>query len=490
MKCVIEIRDEVNCRLTGLDPAIRNQLVKKFKIEIPGARYMPAVRLGRWDGTKSFFNAGGVTYINLLPEILPIVDQEGYDIEILDERTYTRDFLFDLVSKDSYVNHKWPQGHTNAGDGIELREHQVSLINQLLSSTQSIYLAATGSGKTLVTASLSERCQKYGRTLVVVPNKSLVVQTERDYQLLGLDVGVWFGDRKDRNKQHTICTWQSLHILHKQTKNQEGDLTIQEFLDSVVAVIVDECHQAKSAVLSELLTGPLSHIPIRWGLTGTIPDVALDKIGLLISIGEVSGSLPAHELQEKGVLSECHVNMLQLQDWGEYTSYQAELKYLLEDADRLRKISELIRGITATGNTLVLLDRVNAGTKLQQLIPQSVFLSGKDSVADRKTFYEEMENTNNQCLLATYGIASTGINIVKIHNVVLIEPGKSFVRTIQSIGRGLRKGFDKDFVNIWDISSTLRYSKRHLTRRKKFYKDSKYPFSLEQVSWSNPKSQR
>jgi hypothetical protein len=63
-----------------------------------------------------------------------------------------------------------------------------------------------------------------------------------------------------------------------------------------------------------------------------------------------------------------------------------------------------------------------------------------------------------------------------------VEPGKSFVRVIQSIGRGIRKAEDKDFVQIWDVTGGTKYAKRHLTERKKFYKDAHYPFNINKVT--------
>ena len=68
-----------------------------------------------------------------------------------------------------------------------------------------------------------------GRTLVIVPNKGLVTQTEDDYKIVGLDVGVYFGDRKELNKTHTICTWQSLNVLDKKTKDGEAKVTLSNF---------------------------------------------------------------------------------------------------------------------------------------------------------------------------------------------------------------------------------------------------------------------
>ena len=86
--------------------------------------------------------------------------------------------------------------------------------------------------------------------------------------------------------------------------------------------------------------------------------------------------------------------------------------------------------------------------------------------------------------MATYGVAAVGINIPRFFNLVLLEPGKSFVRVIQSIGRGIRRAEDKDFVQIWDITSTCKFAKRHLTQRKKFYKEAHYPYTQEKTNWN------
>mgnify|MGYP003975806969 CR=1 FL=1 len=94
-----------------------------------------------------------------------------------------------------------------------------------------------------------------------------------------------------------------------------------------------------------------------------------------------------------------------------------------------------------------------------------------------------MNSTDNKIIVATYGVAAVGINIPRIFNLMLLESGKSFVRVIQSIGRGVRKAKDKDFVQIWDITSSCKFAKRHLTKRKKFYKDAEYPFTLEKMEW-------
>ena len=482
-ECKLFIRDEVNVKIEGLDVNLRRTLSNQFKYEIPGARYLPAVRLGRWDGKVSYFSLAGATYINLLPEIIPVLEEHGYDVDLEDQREYNTTFDFVPVTETSFQDRTWPAGHPNEHEPIMLRDYQVDIVNRFLSTPQCIQEVATGAGKTIMTAALSTTVQPYGRSIVIVPNKSLVTQTERDYRNMSLDVGVYFGDRKELGHQHTICTWQSLNVLLKNTKSGDSDVSIGEFLENVVCVIVDEVHMAKADALKTLLTGVMSHVPIRWGLTGTVPKEDYNRLALTCTLGPVVGQLSASELQEQGVLANCHVNIVQLADHKEFTNYQTELKYLLENTDRLDYISSLIERIRDSGNTLILIDRVAAGQELVARIRDAVFVSGATKGTDRQDEYDEVATASDKVIVATYGVAAVGINIPRIFNLVLIEPGKSFVRVIQSIGRGIRKASDKDFVQIWDITSSCKFAKRHLTQRKNFYREANYPFDLERVNY-------
>ena len=483
-KATITIQDEVNIKIEGLDLDARKALVKAFKYDIPYARYLPAVRLGRWDGKVSYFQLGGSTYVNLLPDIIPLLERFDYDIELDDRREYSTTFEFDQVTEQSYANKLWPKAHPAEGQPILLRDYQVEIVNNFLSNPQCIQEVATGAGKTIMTAALSDAVSRYGRSIVIVPNKSLVTQTEKDYINMELDVGVYFGDRKEYGRQHTICTWQSLNNLMKNTNNGIGDCTIQEFIEGVVCVIVDEVHMAKADALKTLLTGVMAQVPIRWGLTGTIPKELFESQALLVSLGPVISRLSASTLQDAGVLANCHVNIVQLVDHVEYADYQAELKYLLEESGRLDTMASLIQRVNETGNTLVLVDRIECGHQLvERLGERAVFVSGATKAKTRQTEYDEIAVSDDKIIVATYGVAAVGINIPRIFNLVLIEPGKSFVRVIQSIGRGIRKAEDKDHVQIWDITSTCKFARRHLNKRKVFYKEANYPFTAEKLEW-------
>ncbi len=480
--CKVIIRDEINVKIENLDLDTRKALVRKFKYEDPTARFRPAYKLGRWDGTVSFFGLGGTTYLSMLPQVLEYLEEKNYYIDLEDQRNPTN-LKFDQIFEDFWGEKTWPVGHRFAGQPIRLRDDQVEVINKFLENPQCIQEIATGFVKTITTATLAKICEKYGRTITIVPNKSLVEQTEEDFINCGLDVGVYYGDRKDIGKTHTIATWQSLNILEKKSQDDDELLSLAEFLDGVQCVMVDEVHMAKAEVLKKLLTQNLANACIRWGLTGTVPKEDFEFQSIRVSLGEVVNRVAAHELQDKGVLAQCHVNIIQTAEWKEFKSYAEELKFLVTDKDRMTYISSLLEGIAETGNTLILVDRIETGEFLTEKLSDSVFISGKVKTKDRKEEYNEVAVSDNKIIVATYGVAAVGINIPRIFNLVLLEPGKSFVRVIQSIGRGIRKAEDKDFVQIWDLTASTKYAKRHLTQRKKFYKEAKYPFEIQKAKY-------
>ena len=69
---------------------------------------------------------------------------------------------------------------------------------------------------------------------------------------------------KSLRKTHTICTWQSMNILLKNTKNSVATQALESSED-VVCIMVDEVHMAKADALTTLLTGVMSLIPHTLG---------------------------------------------------------------------------------------------------------------------------------------------------------------------------------------------------------------------------------
>jgi superfamily II DNA or RNA helicase len=187
------------------------------------------------------------------------------------------------------------------------------------------------------------------------------------------------------------------------------------------------------------------------------------------------------------VLAHCGADPLAAKITQDLLSTNRELQ---ETKITVKDINVFSTKIKESGNTLILVDRIEAGKLLHLKLEENgvkeenvVFISGDTKGTTRTEHYDDIATATNKIIIATYGVAAVGINIPRIFNVMLLEPGKSFVRVIQSIGRGIRKADDKDFVQIWDITSSCKFAKRHLTQRKAFYKEANYPFDVEKLKY-------
>lgn len=279
-------------------------------------------------------------------------------------------------------------------------------------------------------------------------------------------------------------------------------------------LVVSNCHQAKGNVLQKIVTNHAGAMPYRFGFTGTLPKEDADLLSIHVALGPVRYEVGASSLIEQKVLSNLSINVFQLEEdlTQEYQQYckeecvgepptltqfkdsyfpdfSSEKSYLQHNWERISWIAQLIelRRDEAKGNVLCLVDNIAFGRKLAAEIEGAIFVNGQDvkSPTQRQQVYDMFKDSDDLVVIATVHIAGTGINIRRIFNLFLVDMGKSFIRVIQSIGRGLRKAEDKEHVNVWDICSDLKYSKRHMTTRTNFYKEAGYPFKKHKVKYVN-----
>lgn len=147
--CKLIIRDEVNIKIEGLSVEVRRKLANAFKYEIGYAKFHPAYKLGRWDGTVALFGLGGNGYLSQLPRVLQILDESGVEVAEIEDLRQLVNLTFPKVTTDFWGDQCWPKGHRFAGQPIRLREDQVEVINRFLENPQCLQEIATGFGKCL-----------------------------------------------------------------------------------------------------------------------------------------------------------------------------------------------------------------------------------------------------------------------------------------------------------------------------------------------------
>lgn len=484
--CIIKLIDEVNVVLIGLKRDEYEYFYEKYGYYTKSYFFHPKYKLGAWDGKIRFFNKNGKTYINLLPEILPYIRQLGYQFEIKDQRRQLSMEIPDITA-DYFP-------------GITFGEHQLNGINEFTKFHTGTLEMATGAGKSYVMAAICDLYNKnYNlKTLCIVPTVDLVGQAKDDFKRVGLDVGEYSGSEKDVNHPHVISTWQAL-------------INNYDIIKMFNVLIVDEAHEATGPSLQKILNEYGANIIVRLGLTGTLPKVEADQQTIKVLLGPRRYNVEAKHLMEIGWLAQLHIRIYQLQEdlmpeWKQFeiknpeafakTNYKdfkeeafpdyfSEISYLNTKEVRNNFILRLVESIRENekSNTLILVNNKNIGIRLSEIIPNAIFIHGGDSKDIRKDVYESFEDKDDICLIATYKLASRGINIKRIFNLIIVDAGKGFTKVIQSIGRALRKAHDKDAVMVYDICSDLKYSKKHLKARQGFYKEKSYNFSKKSIDY-------
>ena len=493
-KCVLRILDEVNCIFIGLSKDHIKIFVDAYAAYAKNYYFNPKFKIGAWDGKVKFFFNNGKTFVNLLDGIIPIVTRLGYNLQIDDQRS---GFRIDPPHIDENFFKDRGVTHPITGEPWIVRDYQVDMVNTLLDHGSGVGIAGTGSGKTSMTAALALSYEEAAdlRSIIIVPDKGLTLQTIEEYKNLSLDVGQYGAGVKDENHQHIVSTWQTL-------QNHPS------FLHDFKMLVVDEAHGIRGAVLQELLNTHANNIVHRFGVTGTLPKHKADARAVYVNIGPTRCEIPAHQLQKDEYLADLHINVYQHkigfeQEYKEYLrsvksgkpvtyrrfcdeyfpDYQAEKSFLQTYKPRMEWIAHFLAAQhdLGNGNILCLVNGINVGKKLAKMVDGAIFLSGKDKVKVRKEVYDLFKERNDVTVIATIHIAGTGLDIPRIFQLVGIDVGKSFERTIQAIGRGLRKAHDKDKVIFSDITSDLKYSRKHLGERKKYYNEAQYRFKVHPV---------
>lgn len=479
---LLEIKDEVNVRIKNVDETVMNDAVNALSFYAPNYRFSPSFKLGRWKGKINLLHKTGKTYLNLLPDVASIFEKAGYQFSIDDKRKNHNDIQSRLIypTEDMFSEFKIK------GEPVYVRDYQLKAAIKALQEEKGILELATNAGKTLTCAAICNAFKNIGNSIVIVPNIDLVIQTQAFFNNLGLNAGMWYGDAKDR-RQITISTWQSL-VNHP------------EVFNDVYCLIGDEAHQQKSEIISNVLNEAGANVPFRFGCTGTVPKEDLYRYQLLANFGPVLITMSSWELQQRGVSSQSQIYQKILLDTKNpdylnsiafsidndepIADFKQQIDILFSNDVRNDYIANQITEITKNNNnTLVLVGYREIGKMLESKIENSISLDGRDDSDYRKEIYDKFDKSDNNVLIATYGIASTGIDINRIFNLILIEPGKKYERTIQSIGRGLRKGSDKDFINIYDYCSDDMFSKNHSKTRLKYYKEARHKVEIEKIDY-------
>jgi len=472
------------------EPSVARALADFFTFEVPGAKFMPAYRNRIWDGKIRLFSpTTGELYVGLLPYLEKYLKdyEENYTIseDLQDEKRIEREVL------DGFIRGLRLRSR---GKSIRPRDYQVDAVEYGIRKHRALLLSPTASGKSLIIYiivryyELLLKEQENDKILILVPTTSLVEQMYSDFIDYGwLDAylqRVYSGHDRNVSKRVVISTWQSLYKMPTKYFEQFG------------CVIGDEAHLFKAKSLTSILT-KLHMCKYRFGLTGTLDGMQTHRLVLEGLFGALNKVITTKELIDKKTLSDFRIRALVLTypesecKLVKDMNYQDEIDYIVT----LPKRNEFIRDLTLQlkGNTLVLFQFVEKhGSVLHDMIKNSTdrrvfYVFGGTDTQTREDIRAITENEKDAIIVASYGTFSTGINIRNLHNIIFSSPSKSRIRTLQSIGRGLRKSEGKTTATLFDISDDFTYkSKRnftinHFMERINIYNEEQFDYEIKRI---------
>ena len=466
--------NDVHLKL-DLEPHIGKELSEYFTFDVPGARFMPAVRQKRWDGKIRLYNQMQRTiYCGL----------EWYITKFARERGYKVEFEYD-TALDQFSIHEAKEFADELNLPHQPRDYQIEAFAHVMRYKRALLLSPTASGKSLIIYLIARMME---RVLIIVPTQSLVLQMRSDFAEYGSrDTQIIMeGQSKDIHAHTTISTWQSIYKMPR------------EWFQQFDCVIGDEAHLFKSKSLSKIMEKFID-CKYKIGTTGTLDNTQTNKLVLEGLFGPVKKVITTKELIDKKHLADFKIKCILLQYPDEdrkiqaYASYQDEMDFIVRHEKRNKFIENL--ALSLEGNTLLLFQYVDKhGKVLYNSIKSSVedsrkvfFVHGATDGEIREQIRQIVEKEDNAIIIASFGTFSTGVNIRNLHNIIFASPSKSRIRNLQSIGRGLRKSESKKSAVLFDIADELKWKRKynhtlkHFAVRLKTYDDEQFQYKIYKV---------
>ena len=468
------------------DRNIAQELSDFFTFYVPGYQFVPAYKSRLWDGK---IRLADLRSFSIYHGLVPYIEK------FCKERDYTLEIDSDVSTTENYSAIEAAEFVKSLNLPHEIRDYQLKSFIHAIRNRRILLLSPTASGKSLILYCIIRYLQQeHKKGLLIVPTTSLVEQMYSDFASYGYDSEEYChrqyaGKDKHTKKFLTITTWQSIY------KN-EGD-----YFEQFDFVLGDEAHQFKAKSLTTILSG-CTAAKYRIGTTGTLDGTQTHRLVLEGLFGPVYKATSTAELIEKKQLAEFNIKCLILKysdvickeckSWD----YNQELEYIVMNKARNDFIRNLV--LSLKGNSLVLFQFVEKhGKHLYENIKEHAgkrkvfFVFGGTDVEIRESIRAITERELDAIIVASYGTFSTGVNIRNLHNVIFSSPSKSRIRNLQSIGRGLRLGDNKEAATLFDIADDFRigkftnYTLKHFVERVKIYDEEKFNYKFYNIELKN-----
>jgi len=428
-----------------------------LSFKVPGAQFSHAYKKHRWDGYRRFYNKRTRRCdAGFLEIILELADSCNMHVLVHDCRKK-------LKTKLHFSEKAWHEHLKFSGIRAHpyLSKIQVDSVKQGLRAylkdlpwRRGIFCIATGGGKTSLLGNLLTTINR--PTLIMLGKLDLLYQTKDVLELLvGEDIGT-IGDTKRDVKKYTILMSQTASRLL-------DDTWFKDYLKTIECVFLDEAHHLNDNTYYTVLK-QLDNAYYRFALTAT--PLRRGDIGdaqLIGSFGSKIVDVKSKELRDVGALSDVVVYIHEFHDKNiprGLQKVQVKKRGIFSNFERNDKIVDYAEKFKDHGwPCLILVNQIiEHGVGVQEAfnirgLGKPSIINYKTPKNDRRELLNKLESGKVKYLIASVGVFGEGINAPNIRALIRAEGGSSTIKTLQSIGRGLRRKQPPNIlyvVDFWD----------------------------------------
>lgn len=357
---------------------------------------------------------------------------------------------------------------------ITLRPYQENAVEKALWSIEkfdnnSLIVAPTGSGKSLIISGIADSLQK--EILILQPSKEILEQNVKKLNLYVPEdeIGVYSASmkRKDINK-YNFATIQSIY-------------KVPELFEHISLVLVDECHLVDPKRKNSMFTSFLKNIdsPVTIGLTATpfrnVSSYFMNKSGykeyaLMLKLinrmkprlwNRIAFNINNHELVEQGYLTRLkyfdreiieHKRIPLNKSGSDYDLFKFQKLF---EPHETQIIDSIIKAQEHRRSILVFCASLEQAERFSSAVAGSEWVSGDTAPDERDRIINGFKDGTIKTVF-NMGVLTTGFDCPELDCIYLLRPTKSLALYYQMLGRGVRIADGKKDCYVLDYSGSFK----------------------------------
>ena len=321
-----------------------------------------------------------------------------------------------------------------------------------IGETKSLVIAATGTGKTYMSAF---DVMKFSpeKMLFLVHREDILRDAATTYKRLcknkNIKTGFYTGNIKDDNVDYLFATVQTMERNLDNFKR-----------DNFQYIVIDEAHHSTSPTYTKIL----EYFKPKFLLGMTATPERCDRGNIFDAFdNNIACEIRLHEALENELIVPFHY--FGITDIDDADIHDVELDNIAELSKRLminKRVDFIVEKMNFYGfdgnyqkTVGFCINKEHAAFMAEEFNKkgiESIALTGDDSVEKRQKYMSKLENDDDPLkVIFTVDIFNEGVDIPSVNQILMLRPTNSPIIFIQQLGRGLRKHKDKSFLTVLDF---------------------------------------